>query len=196
MEMQLKFGQRLFCVTVVALIVVLSPARASLLGSVLSMRRRSRTGSNSLVDGYDDRDGSIVDLCQCSCCYEVAPGKQHCVESPKMEYEVRACGQCDVQGCWFKFNPVCSDVSVVNATCIKRKGWVFETIPLLFLCTTAVLILYGVTTKRPAGGARSANADPSLTRVNQMDGQFTGVSSLRTFGTFDTNSIPNSNTST
>jgi hypothetical protein len=161
----------------------------SLVGFSRSARWHSRAGRASGIDGYDDRDGSLVDLCQCACCYEVAPGKKHCIESPRMEYEVRACSECDVQGCSTRFNHVCSDVSVVNASCIKRKGWLFQLIPFLFLCATAALVVYGVATPRKVFRSSGSGSEASVMSVSQVNGDVTSITTIRTFGTFESTAL-------
>lgn len=97
----------------------------------------------SAPDGYDDKDGTLTNMCECECCYDIELGRVECMSSSAMMFEVRKCSQCDVHSCEARFRAVCANSSVRKAVCVERRAWFLKLLPSIFIFTTLGLIVYG-----------------------------------------------------
>lgn len=97
------------------------------------------------IDGYDDVDGGLTNICECKCCIETSPGSQKCYETSKLMFEVRKCTICDAQRCMSNFSNVCTArASLVKALCVERRSWFMRLVPCAFVVATCVLIGYAL----------------------------------------------------
>lgn len=126
--------------------------------------------SSGIVDGYDDEDGSLANMCECQCCYEIAPGKKECLASP-LRYEVSTCRKCEAEQCSSRFpNSCASSTFLVQSVCVERKSIVLQLVPVCFALGTIGLLIYSCYASKDVGAV--SGPSESLSRLLHHTAQY------------------------
>lgn len=123
-----------------------------------------------------------ANTCQCECCYNYDNQKHsECISSAYTMFDVAQCIDCTVAACAEKFPISCDEpTSVVNTSCIVRKGWLLRLLPIAFIIVSIGLLVYGIFFKKFDGYNPVSHSEPVRLRLHHQDYYSTASSTPRT----------------
>lgn len=112
-----------------------------------------------------------ANTCQCECCYNYGIQRHtECISSVYTMFDVAQCVDCTVATCAKNFPISCDEpTSVVNTSCIVRKGWILRLLPIAFIIISIGLLVYGIFFKKFDGYNPVSHSEPVRLRSYHQD---------------------------